>query len=412
MKAAEARWRTDGIFQALCSGLVLILTACSDHSPTNGLTKQTVAGTMSFVLGGTSGSSSLNLAGIERQGGGSVQPTSLMATDEYVVSPRKAKITFTSVTFRGATGEPLGESSLGACTVTYDRSLASGSTLLNCPFTAPVGDIYEIAVDYNKAIEMLVSDAAIGVYTNPSSPTGFSTSAPAGGAIFVPFTILIGGNGTTRTTPIIFPSPISIAAGSTATIYITTDMIHTFQLMVNTGGTTLSPTTRGEGSEAIALFGGPTPGSSRYYSNANTTEGFKAGSVGTIAQGFASLRVFYDQAGTALFLMSPSQSPQCAPEFGPKGAWATPPIAGGIGGWLGTDANKNLAWALPAASNSYSVYAAYFVMAERTVIGQTTVLKCKATASPPAPADGKTYASGAPSMPTPDKSVTLTLLAK
>lgn len=144
-------------------------------------------------------------------------------------------------------------------------------------------------------------------------------------------------------------------------------------------------------------------------SNAPSTEAFKVGSVDTIAQGFASVQVFLDQARAPLFLMSPGL---CAPEFGPKGAWATAPIAGGIGGWLGVDASRTLSWALPATEGSYSTYAAYSVMAEGTEVGQTTVLQCKATASPPPPADGKTDASGAPAMPSPDKSVTLTLLAK
>jgi hypothetical protein len=61
---------------------------------------------------------------------------------------------------------------------------------------------------------------------------------------------------------------------------------------------------------------------------------------------------------------------------------------------------------------SYSAYAAYFVMAEPSAIGQSTVLKCKATTSPPPPADGRTYSSGAPAMPNPDATVALTLLAK
>jgi hypothetical protein len=51
-------------------------------------------------------------------------------------------------------------------------------------------------------------------------------------------------------------------------------------------------------------------------------------------------------------------------------------------------------------------------MTEAITVGQTTVLKCKVAAVAPPPADGKTYASGAPTITTPDKSVTLTLIAK
>jgi hypothetical protein len=180
-------------------------------------------------------------------------------------------------------------------------------------------------------------------------------------------------------------------------------MIQTFQLVVNAGGTTL---TGAGGNDPVALFGGPTPGSSSFYSNANAIDSYKVGSV----NGFQSLRVFYDQAGIPLFAMRTSVSGNmCGVDIGPKGAWASPPV-GDIGGWLGRDSNKTLGWAVPVAT--YSAYAAYFVMAEPAAIGQSTVLKCKATSSPPSPVDGKTYSSGAPAMPTPDATVALTLLAK
>jgi hypothetical protein len=368
--------------------------------PPPGQVIKSVVGKMSFVLGGTSGagSSSLTLPGGAAQQPPQVAP--LGAGDGYIVSPRKAKITFTSVVFRGSAGETLGTSDFTSCIVTYDRSLAAGSTLLDCPFTAPVGDIYQIAVYFDKTLQLLVSDAATGIYSDPQSATGFSTTAGAS-ANYVPFKITIGDNTSSRATPIIFSSPVAIVAGSSPTLYITTDMIQTLQVTVNQGGTTL--TADGLNNDPVALFGGITRGSSVYYSNANAVESYKLGSVND----FRALRIFYDQAGLPLYMIAPNT---CGIE-GPKGAWASPPIGATIGGWLGKDANRNLAWALPVTS-SYATYSAYFVMAEQTVIGQTTTLKCKATASPPAPADGKTYASGAPAMASPDKSTTLTLVAK
>jgi hypothetical protein len=358
---------------------------------------------MSFVLGGTSGSSSPYVASLERSAIGSAQSASLLPGDEYIVSPRKAKITFTSVVFKSADGATLGTSTLSNCTVTYDRSLASGSTLLDCAFTVPLGSISQVAVYFDKSMQLLVSDAKYGIYSDPAAATLYSTAAPAGGAAFVPFTTTIGDNGTSRATPIIFASPISVVAGSSPKLYITTDMVQTFQLVVNPGGTTLT----GAGSnDPVALFGGPTRGTSSFYSNANAIDSYKVGSV----NGFQSLRVYYDQAGVPLFAMRTSVSGNmCGVDNGPKGAWASPPLSD-IGGWLGRDPNKMLGWAVPLAT--YSAYAAYFVMAEPAAIGQSTVLKCKATTSPPPPVDGQTYSSGAPAMPNPDATVTLTLLAK
>jgi hypothetical protein len=358
---------------------------------------------MSFVLGGT-GASSSNVAGLERQAGGSVQSASLVAGDQYIVSPRMAKLTFTTVTFRDASGNVLGASNFTGCTVTYDRSLASGSTLLDCPFTVPVGNIYQVQIALDNNVQLLVSEATPGIYSDPSSASGYSATAPAGGAGFVPFTVAVVGAaaGSQSSISIVFASPISVAAGSTPRLYITTDMIQTLQLAVNAGGATLSPV--GFGAAPVAFFGGPTPGSSSFYSNANSIESYK---VGTVQTGFYAIRIFYDQAGNPLYLFGGNT---CGVN-GPLAATATPPIGGNIGGWLGRDASRTLAWALPT-DGSYTSYAAYFVMAEATAIGQSTVLKCKAMPSPPPPADGKTYASGAPAMASPDKTTTLTLLAK
>jgi hypothetical protein len=147
-------------------------------------------------------------------------------------------------------------------------------------------------------------------------------------------------------------------------------------------------------------------GSSRFYSNAGSIEAYLVGSVND----FRSLRIFYDAAGKPLFLMGPNT---CGPD-GPKGAWASPPIPGTqggfVGGYLGTDATNKLAWA--QLGYNYPEHTAYYVMQDLTVVGQSTTLDCKATTSPPEPADGKTYASGAPALPTPDVSTSLTLLTK
>jgi hypothetical protein len=359
---------------------------------------------MSFVLGGTSGLSAFSPLGVAQSARPGATSASLVAGDQYIVSPRKAKITFTSVVFTAQDGSVLGTSTFTNCVVTYDRSLVSGSTLLNCAFDIPVGKISQVAVYFNKSMQLLVSDSKFGIYSDPSSASGYSTAAPAGGAAFVPFTIVIGDNSTSRATPILFAAPIVVAAGSAPTLYVTTDMIQTFQLSVDPSGTTL---TAGGGNDPVALFGGATPGSSSFYSNANSIDSYKVGSV----NGFQSLRVYYDQTGTPLFLMRTSVSGNmCGVDGDPKAAWASPPV-NDIGGWLGRDGTGNLGWAVPISTYAAG-YGAYFEMVDQTVIGQSTILKCKATASPPPPTDGKTYASGAPAMATPDGSITLTLLAK
>jgi hypothetical protein len=183
-------------------------------------------------------------------------------------------------------------------------------------------------------------------------------------------------------------------------LYVTVDMIHTVQMKVNTDGTTLTaPGTN----DPVAVFAGLTQGSSRYYSGATTVEGYKV-------QGVPSLRVFNDGAGNPMYAMIGPNF--CGIDAGsPKGAFASPPIGETVGGWLGRDANNVLSWAL-ATTSDWTTYNAYYVMPDISTIGQTTVLNCKVTATPPPPADGKTYASGAPALVGPDKSVTLRLLSK
>jgi hypothetical protein len=373
---------------ALTARAVLLLAVCALAACSSTEPRPRVAGTMRFRLGGTSGAAAI-------LGNASIQSAPLVVGTDYITSPNKAKITFTSVLFRDAKGETLGTSAFTDCAVTYDRSLQSGATLLDCPFTIPVGEISQMVVYFDKTIQILVSDATNGIYSDPSVASKFSASAPAGGAAFVTFTITIGDNNPSRGTPIIFASPLAIAEGSTPTLYVTTDMIHNVPLRVNADGTTL---TANPGADPVALFGGLTPGSSMYYGTSTTIESVK--SQGTY------IRVFTDQAGSPLYLIGTT----CGVD-GPKGAWASPPIGATIGGWLGKDGANVIAWALPTDS-TYVAYSAYFTMPERTVIGQTTTVSCKATTSPPAPADGKTYSSGAPAMTGATTSTIVRLLAK
>ncbi len=362
----------------LCS-LVLALTLLS----CGGSDVATTTATASFHVGGTGGSR----LPMKRKSG-----SRLSAGDIYLVSPNKAKITFTSIVYRDASGTTILTSELTDCVVTYDRSKASGAALLDCPFTAPQGvEIAQVAVYFDKTLQFLIDDGTTGIY---STTSGFTTTDPGEPEYFT-YTITIG-SGTSRSTPVIFPTPITIAAGETPTLYITTDMIHTMGLSVDAGGTTLSIE---DNTDPVALFGGLNLGTSQIYTTATTIDSVKT-------SGVYQLRLFTDSSNNPLYIFGSSF---CGSDDGPKGAWASPPIGAKIGGWLGK-ASSTLAWALPT-STDYTTYNAYFTMAEATNIGDGTTLNCKAATSPPAPTDGKTYASGAPTMDSPT-AYSLTLRAK
>ncbi len=399
VRGACYRGEMVGTAQRWCGLAVFAVVGCGDgmhDSPDggDGGNHGGVAGSMHFVLGGTAPIPS----SVARRTG----PSALTPGDEYVVSPRKAKITFASVAFRKADGNKLGDGDLPLtnCVVTYDRTMPSGSTLLDCPIMMPVGEVYSLDLSFNKAMEILISDGIAGIYSDPTVASHYSTTAPAGGATFVPYTVMIGDSSPTRATPIIFASPVTIAADSTPMLSVTTDMIQTFQIAVDPSGTTL---TAHPGNDPVAVFGGLSPGSSHFLSNASQIESYRIGSVNN----FRSMRVFYDGNAKPLFMMSPVT---CGPSAG-MGVWATGTFGpGNVGGRLGTDAAGNTGWAQVAPGGMS--YSAYYVMVEPTAIGQSTMVKCQATTTPPVPANGMTYASGAPDIATPDTVTQLTLLTK
>jgi hypothetical protein len=357
---------------------------------------KTVAGKMSFVLGGTG-------AGMNAHAGGSTSG-SLTPNDEYLISPRKAKITFVSMAFRKPDGNKLGDGDIpftSTCQVTYDRSLDAGATLLDCPINIPVGEVAAIDLNFNKAMQVLISDPTAGIYSDPAVATKFSTTEPNGGAQFVDYTIMIGDSSPTRGSQVILSQPVTIADGTMPQLFVTTDMVQTFQLRVNNDGTTLTPNS---GNDPVALFAGLSAGTSRFYSNSGQLESYK---IGTVQSGYHELRIFFDAMGEPLYLMSPLM---CGGQ-GPRGVWASPPIGATIGGWLGKDGSGNISWALPVA-NDYAMYRAYMTFADTDTVGNTVSVKCEASASPPPPADNKTYASGAPAMPSPDVTTQMTLITK
>src|SRR3954471_13027323 len=129
-------------------GALVLLGSCSDSGD-----HKVVAGTMKFRLG-ASAATGPGPANLSATGGSA----SLVANDEYIVSPRQAKLHFTNVVFVDATGFELQDSPVTDCNVTYDSTLSSGSALLDCPFTAPVGVITEMRLCFDKSMQLLISD--------------------------------------------------------------------------------------------------------------------------------------------------------------------------------------------------------------------------------------------------------------
>lgn len=101
----------------------------------------------------------------------------------------------------------------------------------------------------------------------------------------------------------------------------------------------------------------------------------------------------------------------------PSEAWnispAVAPDSGGgmkAGGYLGLDASGNLAWALPT-DFTWTSYRAVFVMRRGGTVGSSVNLSCAFQSTVPVPADGNSYASGAPSISAPSTTLSIKLVA-
>jgi hypothetical protein len=264
----------------------------------------------------------------------------------------------------------------------------------------------EVDIGISNVFQVLINDATHGIFTDPGSPTGLSTTAPAGGAAFVNLTIPTStntdGNGL-MTMQTGFDAPIVVDSASPPTITLVVDMIHTVLMNVNGSALTFDTSLPQPAVHVTPTISGP--GRVEFYSATGTADNVNAG-IASSGNESTSIRLVYNSASTPIDVWSPV--------IGPSEAWNASPTAGAasftIGGYLGLDASGTLCWALPTTF-TYSQYAYLKAMKPATAIGGTTVLKSKAVTSAPAPTSGATYASGCPAF-TPDSQTTLTLVAR
>jgi hypothetical protein len=329
----------------------------------------------------------------------------------WKLSPDKAKVTVTGIDF---TVDGIGTNmDLSGCSGLYDRSKSSGAQLFQCPVQIPIGKITALTVRYSASIDVLINDTTNGIYTDPSKPNGFATTPPSGGAQFATLTLPNTGNANQNEYPvqIFLTTPITVAAGSTPNLYIVVDMVHSFWAKVTNGALAI---TKDAGIfppvQVYASFS--RSARSEFYTTVNTAENV---SMGT-STSETYVRINYLSANEAGHVWT-GYVPNCMFGNFPSEAWnISPAVApdGGngmkAGGYFGLDASNNLAWALPV-DFTWTGYRALFVMQRAAVAGSSVNLACKFQSTVPAPADGNTYASGAPSISNPTTNVSLKLVA-
>ncbi|HVO31928.1 MAG TPA: hypothetical protein VMV18_14375, partial [bacterium] len=161
---------------AAASVFVIVLSAACSKSKGGGGTPgaTTVPATLHVVKGPT-GAAAFAPA-----------PTHAFAPSDghWKVSPDAATLHLVSLSFAvDATGSGPGATvNLANCAPTYQRADASLTSILDCPFNAPVGKFRSFGVNIETTMEIMVNDSANGIFTDPGSANLLSTTAPAGGA--------------------------------------------------------------------------------------------------------------------------------------------------------------------------------------------------------------------------------------
>ncbi len=346
-----------------------------------------VIGTL-FLASCGGGGSKVNARFIK---GGTAARTSSAATGprtgvDWMLSPDQGKVTFNNITFKtnGGSSEKV---TLTNCTVTYDRKAATGASLLDCPMTVAPGTYTQMSICFSATAQVLISDASVPLYTDPSATTFLTATPPVGGAGFVNYTA--GATGGDPCFGIPLPNPLVVAASGTATISIITDMTRTIPASLNGGTYSFVSTV---GNRPIEIVGVPgSGGSSEYYSDSGSF-------VRNGPTGEKFTRVYYDSAGSPVAVgglsVCSNDGPSYAYAFSPTAANA---LSFDSGIYLGLDSSKVLAWAIPLTSDKAK--GSVFTMPRATTLGAPSTINCQSNVTPiPPPTSGDTYSSGAPAI--------------
>jgi hypothetical protein len=331
-------------------------------------------------------------------------PTGATATssgDHWRLSPNQAKVTFNKITFFGSDGQPH-EQPLSGCTATYDRSKASGTSLLDCPVSIPTGTITRMMVYYSTSFDIDVSDTTHCIFTDRTKASGFSATPPSNPAdAFATFVATAQQNNNGDfVADILLPTPKTVASGDSPTLSIVTDMIHSMFATASTGGNAGDVLTYDANDvhapvNVFATFG--TAGKAEFYTPTATAENHNFAS----STSESAVRIFYYDDATPGFEMN-DFVPSCVTGNYPTQSTNANAATSGTnssdgyksGGYLGIDGSNVLAWALPT-DFTYASYRSLLTMARVSTLGGTTTLNCKflnGTAAP-VPASGNVYSS-------------------
>jgi hypothetical protein len=329
------------------------------------------------------------------------QASVLAADGDWIISPNKVRTRITHLNFY--TGTDNKGVQLSNCTVETDRSTASKSLILDCPFEVGPGTYLGMGVQLDPTFEILIDDAANGIFTDPASPSKLSGTAPAGGADFVSVTAT---GGYTLHAPL--ATPFVVEEGKDFSINLVVDVVHSTQVVVAGGAPAFNTANQWV---PINVYPTPNePGRALVFNAFGTAENFNRGDP----PWGPFFRVYFSQGQpTYLMLDGGGCSKGAGPAFAADPAQSVfgpgPNGTGKTGGYLGKDPDGNICWMF-ATDNEYTTYDSYFWMPDVATVGGTAALSCEITSTATPPTSGTTYASGCPST-APSNLQTVTLVA-
>ncbi len=323
------------------------------------------------------------------------------ANGHWAISPDEARLTFVSLTLVDASNGNAFALDLPDCTPSYVRTSAALSQLADCTFSVPIGTFSKISLGVLNSASILVNDATNGFYTTPSVASGVSTTVPTGGAKAIAF--LVPGAGGVITATGYLSTALTVTAGSSPSIDIVVDLIHTVAFDVAGSTVTIDTATPAPPALFLPML---SAASGRYemYSPLGTTQNVLT--TGPADNDSNAIRIFY--------ATPPQPSHVFSPVAGPNQAWSVDPRSGSgarPGGWLGLDTSGRACWALPANDFTWTSYDRVCELVVQSNLGAVASLTCQTGfAVAPPPVSGPTYASGCPAI-TPDITRNVTLIA-
>jgi hypothetical protein len=309
----------------------------------------------------------------------------------WAISPDQARITIATMIFTSASGD-VQQADLSNCVVSYVRATPSLSRLLDCPFTIAAGSYVSLSVGILNDFDVLIDDAANGLFTDPNTPSGIVTSRPSSGARFVHYRAhLSAGQGNLIGSGTYFTTPLVIDSASAPMITLVADMIHTL-FLIDSAGIRIDTLRPAAPVELVPSATGA--GKVEFYSSSGTA--LNVLMPGESDAESRSIRLFYANPPQPSYVFAPIVGPSQAFNMSP----AKSPTFNGqrAGGYLGIDGSGVLCFALPKDNYSYAQYNVVRRMPIVSTIGASTVVTGQRMLNAPAPISGDTYASGCPTI--------------